>query len=561
MGRVVDFVYANRKDFLSGLIVFLIALPLCLGIAQASHVPLFAGIVAGVIGGIVVGYLSGSHVSVSGPAAGLIAVTAVAIAELGSFELFLCAVVLAGVFQVVLGYIKAGSIANYIPSSVLEGMLAGIGLVIVVKQLPDAVGYAQNNAAVMVDAEDGFLLRTVNQAMHHIQEGALIITIVGLGFLFLWKKVSAKKVGLLPAGLMVVLVGTLLNELFINAIPGLALDSAHLVKLPIAASIPDFFRQFTFPDVSGFMSWKVWETGLVIAGVASIETLLCIEATDKLDPLNRYTPTDRELKAQGVGNILSGFLGGLPITSVIMRSSANINAGARSRRSSIFHGALLLICISTIPSLLNLIPKAAIAAILVYTGFKLCKVRVFRHMLSGGRSQFVPFLATIIGVVLFGLLRGVGIGLAISVFYTLRQNTRIPYYYKRSVYSQGEDLIKLTLAQDVSFINKASIKETLDYLPTGSNVIIDATNTEFIDFDILEILREFANAGAAQRGITISLTGFKDAYNLPAALTEREVLAKFINHEDVPERTAGSYLHLMAQLKNSIHPIITKSLL
>ncbi len=541
-----------KKDLLSGLIVFLIALPLCLGIAQASGAPLFSGIVAGIVGGIVVGFLSGSHISVSGPAAGLIAIVAVALPELNSFGLLLCAIIIAGIFQLILGYLKAGSIANYIPSSVLEGMLAGIGLIIVIKQLPDAVGFAKNNAAVMVDAEDGLVVKTINLAMHHIQEGALIISIAGLAIMFLWKKITPSKRNFFPSGLLVVLAATLINQLYISFAPGLALDGTHLIHLPVAATPGEFFGQFAFPDVAGFASLKVWETGLLIACVASIESLLCIEASDKLDPHKRYTPIDRELKAQGIGNIVSGLLGGLPVSSVIMRTSANIYAGARTKRSAIFHGILLLICAAAIPAVLNLIPKAAIAAILIYIGYKLARRRSFKHIWDGGRAQFIPFAVTALGVVAFGLLKGVGIGLAISIFYTLRQNIKIPYYYKRSTYDDGE-LIKLTLAQEVSFLNRASIKETLEKLPDNSTVIIDASNTEFIDFDVLEIIRDYCANGAKEKGINMSLTGFKEIYRLPAAVPEREILARFLNKEEVPQRSSGTDKNLLAHLRNNFY--------
>ncbi len=500
----------NKKDFLAGIIVFLIALPLCLGIAQASHAPLFSGIVAGVVGGIVVGSLSGSHLSVTGPAAGLTAIVMMALATMPSFNIFLCSVLIAGAIQLLLGFIRAGGIANYIPSSVIEGMLAGIGLTIIIKQIPDAIGYAKNSAAVMVDADDGFVMKTIATAMHHIQEGALIISLVGLGLLILWTTRPFKRLQLIPAGLMVVIVGTLLNGLFISSVPVLALDSAHLVKLPVAASLSEFFGHFTMPDFSGFGMYKVWETGAVIAVVASIETLLCIEATDKLDPMKRYTSTDRELKAQGVGNMVSALLGGLPVTSVIVRSSANVNAGARSKASAIFHGVLLLVCVATIPTILNLIPKAALAAILLFTGYKLCKPSFFVHMWKGGASQFIPFIATTIGVVGLDLLKGVGIGLVISIIFLLRHNARISYFMKKTPASDKD--VTIELAQEVSFLNKASIKDTLARIKPGSRVTIDATQSEYIDFDVLDIIKEFSNVQAPEKDIEMTLIGLRNTY-------------------------------------------------
>jgi MFS superfamily sulfate permease-like transporter len=537
-----------KKDFLSAIIVFLIALPLCLGIAQACHAPLFSGVVAGIVGGIVVGFFSSSHLSVTGPAAGLTAIVLLAISELSSFEIFLCSVIIAGVVQFILGLLKAGGVANYIPSSVIEGMLAGIGLTIIIKQLPDAVGYAKNNAAVMTDAEDGFLWNTINTATHHIQPGAVVISLLGLVLLAMWQTKAFKKISIVPAGLLVVIVGTLLNLIFLSMAPGIALDSSHLVRLPVASSAGEFFRQFSFPDFNGFKSAKVWQTGFVIAIVASIETLLCIEATDKLDPLKRYTSTDKELKAQGIGNIVSGFLGGLPVTSVIVRSSANVNAGAKTKRATIMHGILLLVCAASIPFVLNMIPKSALAAILLFTGYKLCKPSMFKHMWQGGRMQFIPFIATVVGVVSLDLLKGVGIGLLISIFYILRYNSRVSYYYQRSTYSNGE-LIKLTLAQEVSFLNKASIKETLNSLPANSNVIIDASETHYIDFDVLDLIRDFFNTTAGEKNINMSLVGFKNVYKLPAAATDNDVVYNLVEKNEIPKRSSGNYRKLLAQLQ------------
>lgn len=496
---------------MSGLIVFLIALPLCLGIAQASHAPLFSGIVAGIVGGIVIGSLSGSQLSVSGPAAGLTAIVYVAIDQMQHFNIFLCSVMVAGAVQLVLGFIRAGGIANYMPSSVIEGMLAGIGLTIIIKQLPDAVGYAKKETAFMQDADDGFVMNKINLAMHHIQEGALIISLVGLAILILWTTKPFKKMQMLPGALLVVVVGTIINVVFHEHAPLLALDSTHLVKLPVADSAGDFFRQFSFPDFSGFSNPKVWQTGIVIAIVASIETLLCIEAIDKMDPLKRYTSTNRELKAQGVGNMVSGLIGGLPITSVIVRSSANLNSGAKTKASAIVHGVLLVACAATIPAILNMIPKASLAAILLFTGYKLCKPASFVHMWKGGITQFLPFVVTAVGVVSLDLLKGVGLGLIVSILFILRQNARISYFMNRD-HADEDNRVKITLAQEVSFLNKASIKETLHKLPEDSEVIIDAHKSQYIDFDVLEMIKDFATSLAPEKNIKITLEGFKEEY-------------------------------------------------
>lgn len=535
-----------KNDFVSGLIVFLIALPLCLGIALASGAPLFSGIVAGIIGGIVIGALSGSQLSVTGPAAGLTAIVLVAIGELGAFDIFLCSVIVAGAVQFLLGVLKAGTIANYFPNSVIEGMLAGIGLTIIIKQIPDAVGYTKQNHDSMVDAEDGFSLKIIEDALAHIEPGAAIIAVIGIVILILWQTKAFSRVKMIPAGLVVVVMGVVLNAVFQGG--DLYLDATHLVSLPVADSFSGFISNFTLPNLNGFANPAVWKTGVVIAIVASIETLLCIEATDKLDPYKRYTPTNRELRAQGIGNILSGLIGGLPVTSVIVRSSANINAGARSKMSAIIHGALLLICVASIPAILNLIPKASLAAILIYTGYRLCKPTVFIHMWKdGGAQQFIPFAATAICVVSLDLLKGVGIGMVISIFYILRNNMRIPYYYQRSSFSNGE-LVKLTLAQEVSFLNKASIKETLEHLPENTNVIIDASQTEYIDFDVLQLVRDFTDTKAIDKNIKVSLIGFKNTYKVPTAASEWEVVSELADGNEVPKRSAGGYKKLLKQL-------------
>lgn len=539
-----------KKDLVSGLIVFLIALPLCLGIAQASNAPLFSGIVAGIIGGIVIGALSGSQVSVAGPAAGLTAIVLTAIGDLGAFDIFLCSVIVAGVIQLILGFARAGGIANYFPSSVIEGMLAGIGLTIIIKQVPEAVGF-DPAGGLSPDAEDGASLNLISSAMQHIHFGALIIAVVGLSILFLWQTKAFKKLSLIPSGLLVVVVGTLINELLKMNGSGLFLEGGHLVSLPVATSVSEFMGQFTMPNFEGFANPKVWTTGIVIAVVASIETLLCVEATDKLDPLKRYTPTNKELRAQGIGNMLSGLLGGLPMTSVIVRSSANINAGARTKISTIVHGVLLLVCVAAIPTVLNLIPKATLAVILIFTGYKLCNPKVFKHMWKeGGYSQFIPFVATVIAVVSLDLLKGVGIGLLISIFYILRENMRVSYFFNRSTYSNGE-LIKLTLAQEVSFLNKAAIKDTLEKLPEGSSVIIDATHTAYIDFDVLDLIRDFHTTKAPQKKIKMSLLGFKDVYKVPDTKAEIDVISHFIERQEPPKRTSGNNKLLLRQLTNA----------
>ncbi|HLU16558.1 MAG TPA: SulP family inorganic anion transporter [Edaphocola sp.] len=542
------FTYA-KNDILAGIIVFLIALPLCLGIAQASGAPLFSGIVAGVVGGIVIGVLSPSVFSVSGPAAGLVAVVVGAITELGSFEIFLCAVILSGLFQLILGWVKAGTFANFFPSSVIEGMLAGIGLTIIFKQLPDAVGY-NNNRVGMADGERGIDPNIFSGIGQNIHLGAVIITLVCLAILIMWSERSFKKLQMIPAGLLVVIVGTLLNLLFHNMGGSLHLNENYLVQLEVPSSVAAFFDQFMFPDFSGFANPLVWQYGLIIAVVASIETLLCIEATDKLDPLKRNTSGNKELIAQGVGNITSGFIGGLPITSVIVRSSANINAGARSKLSTIIHGILLLGCVAAIPFVLNLIPKSALAAILIFTGYRLARPAIFVHMYKVGPTEFIPFVVTAIAVALpfLGLLKGVGLGMLMSIFYLLRANMRIPYYYKR-VKAENQDVIQLQLAQEVSFLNKGSIKSTLDSFPQGSTVIIDASESEYIDYDVLEEIREFYTVKAPTKDIKVSLIGFRNEYQIPSGSTVHVRMSELEQSEDV-QKWAGKHSKLLKELNS-----------
>ncbi len=536
-----------KNDAVAGVIVFLIALPLCLGIAQASGAPLFSGLVAGIIGGIVVGTLSGSQLSVVGPAAGLTAIVLVAIGDLGAWDIFLCSVMVAGFMQLVFGFLRGGVIANYFPNSVIEGMLAGIGLTIILKQIPEALGYDGKGHERMVDADDGFSLEYITSAFDHIETGAVIISLVGLAILFMWMAKPFQKLKLIPSGLAVVVLGVLINELFRMNGSAMFLSSIHLVNLPIASSFSEFAGQFTMPDFSGFSNPKVWQTGAVIAIVASIETLLCIEATDKLDPMKRYTPTDRELKAQGIGNMISGLIGGLPMTSVIVRSSANINAGAKSKTSAIIHGFLLLICVGMIPAILNLIPKASLAAILIFTGYKLCNPKTFtRIWKEGGATQFIPFVATAVAVVSLDLLKGVGLGLILSIIFLLYRNMRIPFFFRKVSHSKGE-VVEIKLAQEVSFLNKAGIKMALQKLPEGSKVIIDASHTEYIDYDVLELIREFHDTRAADKNIRMSLVGFKQIYKVPTTNSAGDFPALNESYDNATH-TSGDYATLIKEL-------------
>lgn len=508
-----------KTDVLSGLVVFLVALPLCLGIAVASGAPPFAGIITGILGGIVVGALSSSNVSVSGPAAGLIAIVLVAINDLG-YEVFLVAIVIAGVLQLTLGFLKAGSISSYVPTGVIEGMLAAIGIIIIKKELPHAIGYDKNHEGDFFNlekgAETGFFTEIIN-AVNYAHLGAIIVTVVSLAILIAFNKVPAlKKIKLIPGALVAVTVGIIINELFKSSGSSLIISQEHLVTLPTASSMKEFFGQFTSPDFSGFTNAKVWVVGVTIAVVASIESLLCLEAADKMDPLKRYSSANTELKAQGVGNILSGLLGGLPMTSVIVRTTANINAGARTKMSAIAHGIFLLAAVVSIPFLLNKIPMACLAAILIMIGLKLASPKVFKHMWQAGKYQFIPFVVTVLAVVFTDLLKGVGIGLAVSLFFILKGNMRLAYVFKKAEHKEG-DVIHIDLAQEVSFLNKAAIKQTLAHLPENSKVIIDAGNTVYIDYDVLQLIRDFVNQGAKDKNIQVRLKNFKRAYKMEDA--------------------------------------------
>jgi len=509
--------FQNLKyDLPSGLVVFLVALPLCLGISLASGAPFFSGIIAGIIGGMVIGAISNSQLSVSGPAAGLVAVVLGAISSLGSFEAFLVAVVLSGFMQIALGFLKAGVIANYFPSNVIKGMLSGIGIIIILKQIPHALGYDRDNegdfAFLQLDGENS--ITSLFSAIHHVDIGATLIAIIGMAVILLFETSALKKVSkIVPGGLAAVIVSVLVSEYIFKNIPLLAISSAHLVNVPVPNSVEDFKALITFPDFTNITSAPVWIVAMTITAVASIETLLCIEAIDKLDPQKRITSTNRELIAQGIGNAFSGLIGGLPITSVIVRSSANLNANAKTKMSTIFHGFLLLASVLLIPSLLNKIPLAALASILLFTGYKLAKPSIFKGMFANGKYQWIPFLVTVLAVVFLDLLKGVGIGLMVSVVYILTGNLKNSYYFHKEGYERGET-IKIRLSEEVSFLNKAALRETLDHLPEESKVIIDATNTTYIDFDVIELIKEFKEIKAPLKNIDCELVNFKDIYQI-----------------------------------------------
>ncbi|WP_159023254.1 SulP family inorganic anion transporter [Formosa sp. L2A11] len=507
-----------KSDLKSGLVVFLVALPLCLGIALASGAPLFAGIISGVIGGIVVGIFSGSNLSVSGPAAGLTAIVLTAIATLGSWEAFLLAGLIAGIIQLILGFLKAGIISNYLPSNVIEGMLAAIGIIIILTQLPHAVGFDSINEGDFFHinkAGKHDMFSTVIDSINFMHLGAIIVVLVSLGIIIAFTKVPfLKKIKSIPSSLVAVVAGVAINETFIATGSPLAITPAHLVSLPVPESFDAFKSQFSLPDFSQIGNINIWITALTIAAVASIETLLCIEASDKLDPLKRYSNTNTELKAQGIGNIISSMIGGLPMTSVIVRSSANVNSGGRTKLSAISHGVFLLVAVVAIPTVLNKIPLASLAAVLIAVGFKLASPKVFIHMWNNSKKfQFIPFVVTVIAVVFTDLLKGVGIGMAVSIFFILRGNLKLAYFFKRENHTEGKT-IQMELAQEVSFLNKAAIKQTFAHLPSDSRIVVDASNTVYIDHDVLQLIKDFVNFGCKDKNINVYLIGFRKEYKI-----------------------------------------------
>lgn len=502
-----------KHDFPASIVVFLVAVPLCLGIALASGAPLFSGIIAGIVGGIVVGVLSGSQLGVSGPAAGLAVIVLTAIQDLGSFQIFLVAVMLAGLIQLALGYVKAGIIGYYFPSSVIKGMLAGIGVIIFLKQIPHAFGYDKDYEGSVTFAQpDGHnTLSELYYMFEAITPGALIITAVCLAILILWERPFMKKqriFQLIQGPLVAVVAGILLNQVFKSSAT-LNLAPEHLVSIPVSESLSGFFGQFTFPDFSQITNGAVWVTAFTIAVVASLETLLCLEATDKLDPYKRIAPANRELKAQGVGNFISGLIGGLPVTQVIVRSSTNIQSGGRTKSSAIIHGFLLLISAMIIPFVLNMIPLASLAAILFLVGYKLAKPTLFKQMYKLGWAQFVPFIVTILGIVFTDLLIGITMGMVVAIFYILRNNYKKPYFFNPEEHKEGEP-IRITLAEDVTFLNKADIMQTLNHLPTDSKVIIDASKSINIDQDVQEIIADFKES-TRLKNIDLTIIGWKES--------------------------------------------------
>jgi MFS superfamily sulfate permease-like transporter len=484
-----------KEDLPAGLVVFLVALPLCLGIALASGAPLFSGIIAGIMGGIVVAFASGSALSVSGPAAGLTVIVLNGITTLGSYDQFLVAVVIAGALQIILGYLKAGVIGYYFPSSVIKGMLAAIGIILILKQLPIAIGYNK-----------------ISSTSFHI--GSIIIASISIAIILFWELPILKKYAFfkyVPGALIAVLVGVGLNMFFAKNMPEWALAAEALVTLPVAKNSAEFIGQFTLPNFSVLGNYQVYIVAVTIAIIASLESLLSTEAGDKLDPYKRVTPTNRELKAQGLGNLISGLIGGLPMTAVIVRTSANVNAGAKTKLSAIFHGLLLLISVVAFAAVLNQIPLACLAAVLLVVGYKLAKISLFKEMYKLGWEQFIPFIVTVVAIQFSDLLKGIALGMLVAIFYILRTNYRRDYEFHHEKKSDG-GAITMKLSEHVTFINKGSIAKKLADIQNDSKVTIDASQSHYIDLDVLEIIYDFETA-AQLKNIEVTLV------NMPARVS------------------------------------------
>ncbi len=502
-----------KSDLPASIIVFFVALPLCLGIALASGAPLFSGIIAGIVGGIVVGMASGSRLGVSGPAAGLVVIVFGGIATLGSWEAFLTALVLAGLFQIAMGYMKAGFIAFFFPTSVITGLLTGIGLLIILKQIPHALGYDSSflgdESFMQAGGENTF--SAILSAWQLFTPGAIIISLASLAILIFWEKVLTKKsrfFEILQGPIVVVFFGIAMNYMYQNGWLDFTLTPEQIVTLPVVSSLGEFMSQFTFPDFSHLANPEVYKIAVVLAVVASLETLLSVEAADKLDPHKRVTPTNRELKAQGLGNMVSGMIGGLPITQVVVRSSANISFGAKTKLSTILHGFFLLISVVSIASLLNMIPLASLSAILFMVGYKLAKPSLFSWMYRQGWEQFIPFTVTVVMMLVTDLLTGVLFGLVASIFFTLHHSYRNSYYMKDIVINdEGRDVHHIVLAEEVSFFNKASIIKTLEAIPENAKVIIDCSKSKAIAYDVVEFIRDYP-LQAALKNIAVETVNY-----------------------------------------------------
>ncbi len=542
VNNLIDSKNSNSKslirDLSAGVVVFLVALPLCLGVAIASGAPPIAGLISGIIGGILVGMLSGSHTSVSGPAAGLTAIVAAQIALLGSYNAFLAAVIVGGTIQIIMGLARAGFIAAFFPNSVIKGLLAAIGVILILKQIPHVLGHDADPEGEMafIQPDDHNTFSEIATLFYgDIHLGAALIGLVSVVILIAWDQIKVLKKSNVPAPLIVVIVGLALSQLFKTQGENLAVGASHLVQVPVADNWQSLFGLLQFPDFSVFMQSAIYTSGITIALVASLETLLNLEAVDKIDPKQRVSPGSRELLAQGVGNVLAGFIGGIPMTSVIVRSSVNINAGATSKLSAITHGVLLLVCVVMLPQYLNMIPISCLAAILLTTGFKLASPKLIKQLWHDGRYQFVPFMVTLVAIVTTDLLLGTLIGLGVSLSFILNSNFRRPIRRVMEKHLGGE-VMHIELANQVSFLNRAVIEKTLRDVPRGGHVLLDARRTDYIDPDILSIIRDFKEKTAPIYDIRLSLRGFREKYKLEDDIQFVDFSTRELQHKLTPRQ-------------------------
>ncbi|MFI4918823.1 MAG: bifunctional SulP family inorganic anion transporter/carbonic anhydrase [Legionellales bacterium] len=512
-------VYTKRYlkfDIVAAIVVFLVAIPLCLGIALASGAPLFSGILSGIIGGIVVGSLSGSHISVSGPAAGMAAVVVTAVAQLGDFNSFLLALALAGLFQIFIGSIKAGFVADYVPSNVVQGLLCAIGILLIIKQLPLAFTLSADFNELkthLLETADAITLSPILALSHHINSGAMLITFISLTVLIFFDTTKHKILKEIPAPIIVVIAGVLLNEIFLWTDSPLTQNSPQLVNIPHTTKLYDFFSHMQFPNWSSWSNPNIYFYAIIIGIVASLETLLNFKAGEKLDKKKRHSSSNQELIAQGVGNVAAGLIGGIPITSVIVRTSINIQAGGSTKVATILHGVFILFAVMMLPKALNKIPLSSLAAILIFTGYKLNKPAIYRNIYAQGTDRFIPFIVTTVSIMAFNLLTGILIGLTCSLFYILKSNSLARIDIIKEIYPKGE-ISRLVLPQQMTFLNKAPLIAELDSIPKYSQLIIDARYTDYIDKEILELIKEFRDEQAPGKKIALNLTGFKDYYDI-----------------------------------------------
>lgn len=512
-------IYQARQlkfDFIAGIVVFLVAIPLCLGIALASGAPLFSGIISGVIGGVLVGSLSGSQVSVSGPAAGMAAIVLAALTQLGDFNTFLLALSFAGMLQIIIGSLRAGFMADYIPSNVVQGLLCAIGILLIIKQLPLAFTLSTDLKELqshLLESTEGLAFNPLYDLARHINNGAAIISLISFAILIYSEKTSIQWLKGIPSPIMVVIAGIFINEAFLISHSPLAQSYSHLVNIPTHNGFTDLLSQLQYPNWSAWSNPKVYLYAFIIAAVGSLESLLNVKAGEKLDNKHRYCSKDQELLAQGVGNFTAGIIGGIPVTSVIIRTSVNIQAGSKSKLSTIFHGLFLFFAVLLIEDWLNKIPLSSLAAILIFTGYKLTKPSIYRAIYRQGMDRFIPFIATVISIVIFNLLIGILIGLAISLVYILKLNSMARLDIIKEIYPTGETN-RLVLPQQITFLNKASLLAELSAIPKNSQLIIDARYSNYIDKEISELINEFQQEQAPLRQISLNLIGFKDHYDI-----------------------------------------------